>query len=399
MGAQGLNLLRSGNPKEGKEILVWKNIQTEEEIKSKQTTMKVFIAILVCTAMHLCAFSQVGLEGIIVEKYYVSDLADSLNADENFATYPLRVGSVTYRVYADLLPDYKVIQMFGSQNHPLMFETTTSFFNDPNYGFSTYQGTSVVNTKKNTQLIDSYLTVGGVATGLVGVLKTEDTDGTIGNLQGVLANADPSAGIPITIDGGADGLMPGSPVLPNILGLTTELDIFDQTPGGTFTTSGGTIAALGGVEGATESNHVLLGQFTTDGVFSFILNLQIATPVEGESQIFVASAPGEGEYTDTTLTYTSPISNPDFVLERNASKDQNYVVFPNPCEDQISIVQKSLNNGKTSYSVFDCTGRLVLNSFFTGMNTTISTAELCHGIYTVVLDSNSGVETLKFIRK
>lgn len=360
--------------------------------------MRVYTGILVCLLMHLSAKSQVGLEGIIVEKYYVSDVADSLNADENFATYPLHVGSVTYRVYADLLPDYKVIQMFGSQNHPLTVETTTSFFNDPNYGFSTYQGTSVVNTKKNTQLIDSYLTVGGVATGLVGVIKTEDTDGTIGNLQGVLANDDPSAGIPITIDGGADGLMPGSPILPNILGLTTELDIFDQTPGGTFTTSGGTIAALGGVEGVTESNHVLLGQFTTDGVFSFTLNLQIATPVEGESQIFVADAPGAGEFTDTTLTYTSPISEPVFVRERNEISENNFFLYPNPCEDVVTIGQKTPRAGFTTYKILDSTGRIVESSSFTSARAVLAVNDLIAGLYTVVLENNGKVEVLKLIR-
>ena len=361
--------------------------------------MKKLVGILLLALVQLSAQSQIGLEGIIVEKYYVSDNADSLDAAENFAIYPLHVGSVTYRVYADLLPDYKVIQMFGSEAHPLTISTTTSFYNDPNFSFSTYTGTSLANTRKNTQLIDSYLTIGGVAAGLMGVLKTEDTDGTIGNQQGILANDDPSAGSPINGTEGKDGLMPGTPILPNVLGLPTELGVFDQGPGGTFTTSGGTVAALGGVAGVTASNHVLLGQFTTDGVFSFCLNLQLATPVEGESQIFVSDAPGLNEFTDTTLCYTSPIEQPDFVLERNNTKGNSFFLYPNPCEEAFTVGNKNAIAGKTDYKILDSTGRMVANSFFTTAASKVSTSELISGVYTIVLENNGAVEVLKFIRQ
>jgi hypothetical protein len=35
------------------------------------------------------------------------------------------------------------------------------------------------------------------------------------------------------------------------------------------------LAVLAGVAGPTSSNKVLIGQFTTDGVFTFALNIQI----------------------------------------------------------------------------------------------------------------------------
>jgi hypothetical protein len=124
------------------------------------------ITLLASLFFALYSQAQNGLEGIVVEKYYVSDAADSADADANGAVYPLHVGSVTYRVYADLLPGYNFIMSLGNQNHPFKVSTTTAFYNDPNYGVSVYNGTSVNNTKKNTQLIDSYFTVGGVAAGL-----------------------------------------------------------------------------------------------------------------------------------------------------------------------------------------------------------------------------------------
>jgi len=349
--------------------------------------------------LTLSAFAQPGLEGIVVEKFYVSNEADSLNADENFAVYPLHVGSVTYRVYANLLPGYEVIQMFGTVAHPLMIATETAFYNDPNYGFSVYQGTSVNNTKKHTTLIDSYLTVGGVANGLVGVLKTEDTDGNIGNLQGILANEDPSAGVPITGVNGFDGLLPGTPIVPNILGLTSELDVFDQSVGGQFSSTGGTVAALGGVAGVTESNHVLLGQFTTDGIFSFKLNIQIETPTVGGSQIFVAESPVGEEILDSTLTFTSQEEIIQSISESQKSVSNNYFLYPNPCKNQIALGQTSTNLDKTEISILDVTGRVVSMSNTWQSLHTIDTTELPTGVYTMRLKKLGTLESLKFIKQ
>jgi len=300
---------------------------------------KILLTLGLFAALGLNA--QNGLESIIVEKYYVSDIADSLDADANAAVYPLHVGSVTYRVYADLLPGYSVIQLFGNVNHDFRVESTSAFYNDPNFGVAFYSGTSVNNTKKNTQLIDSYFSIGGVANGLMGVLKTEDTDGTIGNNQGILANSDISAGLPITGLGAQDGLMPGSPIALNTLGFTNELNIFDQTVGGSFLTNGATIAALGGLQGVTASNTVLLGQFTTDGDFSFQLNVQVGTPVLGESQTFVASNPVGNEILDTTLIYTSVVdtsaSSAGVDFDELSNNVMELILFPNPTLEKTTV--------------------------------------------------------------
>ena len=294
--------------------------------------------------------AQNGLESIIVEKYYVSDIADSLDADANGAIYPLHVGSVTYRVYADLLPGYSVIQMFGNANHDFRVETTTAFYNDPNFGVPYYNGTSVNNTKKNTQLIDSYFTIGGVANGMMGVLKTEDTDGSIGNNQGILANTDASAGLPITGLGAQDGLLPGAPIALNALGFTNELNIFDQTEGGSFLTNGAAIAALGGMQGVTASNTVLLGQFTTDGDFSFQLNVQIGTTIVGESQTFVASNPVGNELQDSTLIYTSVVTDTTsggLGFDELSNSGMELLLFPNPTLEKTTVY---VSNYKVSAS-------------------------------------------------
>lgn len=349
----------------------------------------------------LPAFSQTGLEGIVVEKYYISDAADSIDAANNGAVYPLGVGSVTYRVYANLLPGYKVIQMFENAAHTLNIATTTAFYNDPNYGFKVYQGTSLNNTKKNTTLIDSYITIGGVANGLMGVLKTEDTDGTIGNLQNILANTDPLIGLPITGTGAEDGLMPGTPTLPNVLGITTELDLFDQTAGNDFTTNGAAIAALGGVDGITTSNHVLLGQFTTDGVFSFHLNLQLATPVAGESQIFVADSAAANEFLDTTLNYTSGVIIDNSGIEEIQSSASSFMIYPNPSQNTIAI--KSLNNTSTGPEVYDVqiidmSGRTVISKSNHAIVDSINVLGLKEGIYTLKLINGKDTSSLRLVK-
>lgn len=359
------------------------------------------------TLLSICAFflllsaaNAQGLEGIIVEKFYVSDAADSTDAADNFAVSPLRIGSVTYRVYADLLPGYEVIQIFGSTDHELRFETTTDFYNDPNFGFTVYQGTSVNNTRKNTTLIDSYLTIGGVASGLLGVPKEEDTDGTIGNLQGILANADASAGLPITGVGAADGLMPGTPIVPNTLGLTTELDVFDQTAGSLFSTNSGTIAALGGMSGVTASNRVLLGQFTTSGTFSFKLNLQLGTPVAGESEVYVAENVGAGELTDSTLVFTSEEDNGGGinVLEVN-TKASKVSVYPNPTSELLNFVYSGEHMGNIEWIITDLSGREWMQWNSANRAQRLDVNALPAGAYILVGRSNKGVTTAPFLKQ
>jgi hypothetical protein len=353
-----------------------------------------FIAVIFSSFV---SFSQAGLEGIVVEKYYVSDAADSADAGDNFAMYPLHVGSVTYRVYANLLPGYKINGIYGNSQHTLNVHTTTAFYNDPNYGFKVYQGTSVNSTKKNTTLIDSYFTIGGVAAGLCGVLKTEDTTGTIGNNQGILANNDPLAGLPIMGIDGVDGLMPGNPSVPNAVGVNTSLDVLDQTVGNDITLNNAAIAVLGGVEGITPSNHVLLGQFTTDGVFSFRLNLQLGTPVAGESQVFVPDSAAAGEFVDSTLVYSSV---PAVGVEEIAViSNVEFSAYPNPCENNLTIVQSNNQVDRVSMKVLDVTGRVVMTDVYWSAKHTIDTSNLPNGFYTVQLERKGQIHSVKFVKK
>ena len=255
------------------------------------------------------AFSQ-GLQGIVVEKYYQANAADVADATSNSGSpVALTTSSITYRVYVDMAAGYKFNSIFGNASHNLTVSSTTGFFNDASWGVAVNPGTvSTTNIRKNTGMIDSWFTTGGVAVGKAGVLKSEDTDGTIGNAQGILTNNPGGCfGLPIMGASGQDGYLPSSGttyVAPNALGVPQSVtDILSGASNGTsIVLTNGSIAALGGVQGATSSNMVLIGQFTTNGQFSFALNIQIQNIATGVAENYVSSNPTGAELTHPSLT-------------------------------------------------------------------------------------------------
>jgi chitodextrinase len=251
-----------------------------------------------------------GLEGIVVERYYITDAADEANSIAQGAISPLPVGSVAYRVYVDMAPGYKYSQVYGSETHNLLVNTTTSFYNDPNFGVAVNPGTTSLNlTRRHTTMIDSWFTAGGTCAGKVGVMEEEDTDGTIGNQQNILANNPGGCyGLPINGTSAQDGMLPSSVetyVAPNTLGLGNALDVLDQTFGNSILIDNGTIVPLGGVVGPTASNRVLIAQFTTSGTLSFQFNVQLINIGTGAAENYVASNPVGDELTHPTLTFIS----------------------------------------------------------------------------------------------
>ena len=157
---------------------------------------KIFILLLLlnCVCLVTNTDAQNGLRNVIVEKYYVSNIADTaLNSSDG----TLPIGSVTYRIYAVMLPGYKFEAAYGTNKplHELRLATTTSFFNNTDRGATTANAVSKNNLKNNTVMLDSWLSVGAGSAGNFGVLKGEDTNGGTLNSDGILQNTDPSAGI------------------------------------------------------------------------------------------------------------------------------------------------------------------------------------------------------------
>ncbi|MFM2284648.1 MAG: hypothetical protein RLZZ543_145 [Bacteroidota bacterium] len=245
--------------------------------------------------------AQNGLESIIVEKYYVANAADAAGS---VGTLP--VGSVTYRFYVDMLPGYKFQVAYGNSDHTLSFNTTTSFFNNEDRGAvnPTYTKTQA---RANTVMLDSWLSAGAACASNFGVLKSEDdvTSGgaTVVNSNGILANTDASAGIPLTTQ---DGLWAGAPSSVTTVGQTdAQAAIFDATSqqGSSFVLTDGAWSSLAGTQGPTSNNRILIAQLTTDGVLTYALNIQIGTPTGGV-QRYVVSNPLAGETTLPSLSGT-----------------------------------------------------------------------------------------------
>ncbi len=242
--------------------------------------------------------AQNGLENIFVERYYVSNAADAAGS-----VGVLPVGSVTYRIYADMLPGYKVQTIFGIPAHPLLMNTTTSFFNNEDYGafIPTF---SANNAKKNTVMLDSWLSTGGACAGYNGILKPEDNGvGNFVNANGLLQNNAAQAGIPLTTQ---DGMLTGTVPNTGTLGLDAVIGVFGDgsANGNTFLVNDGSWYCLAGAAGPVPAtNKVLIAQVTTDGTFHFELNIQIGTPTGG-TENYVYSNPTGVELTIPSLIQT-----------------------------------------------------------------------------------------------
>ena len=122
--------------------------------------------------VFISAFAKAqGLENVIVERYYVSDANDAAGSSG-----ALPVGSVTYRIYADMLPGYKFQAIYGIPAHTLKLTTSTSFFNNEDRGATTPSYTKL-QAKANTVMLDSWFSVG--AAFFLSVLNVLDRERTL----------------------------------------------------------------------------------------------------------------------------------------------------------------------------------------------------------------------------
>jgi hypothetical protein len=343
--------------------------------------------------------AQNGLENVIVERYYISDANDT---SVNSVGGVLPIGSVTYRIYLDMLPGYKFQAAYGVNTpgamHELRIETTSLFFNNEDRGATSPTYTKN-QAKNNTVLLDSWLSVGAACVGNFGILKSED-DGvsTIINTDGVLVNTDPLAGIPLSTQ---DGLILGSPEPVTIVGISNEVGVFDAQNDGTngplFSTFNGSWASLNGSTGYDSTNKVLIAQITTDGVFSFELNVQLGTPSGGVEQ-FVAKNPVGNEIVFSGLTYNSATA-----VKAVQQFNQLLNIYPNPATESVNVVyQTNSSPEKVVCQLVDMSGRTVITKSFTPSVSkqveSIDLAGISKGMYFMILQHEGKREVKKLIK-
>lgn len=359
---------------------------------------KIYLLVSLLVSLHCVSFAQNGLENVVVEKYYVSDANDAV-ADLDGGVLP--VGSVTYRIYADMLPGYRFQAAYGVPDHELRIETTTLFWNNEDRG-ATSPTFSKVNAQKNTVMLDSWLSVGAACAGQFGIMKIYD-DGANNAVNSyspqVLQNSDPAAGIPLTTQ---DGFFAGSPEPVTTVGISNEIMVFDNQNDGTngpvFTTNNGSWASLNGSFGPDPvDNKVLIAQITTDGVLSFKLNIQIGT-ASGGVENYVADNPVGTEIQMASLTYSSTVG-----IQSHNAKSSNVSLYPNPASELANLNISNVNNADVSYKVIDLTGKVLLQKNFGTMSGSISEqmdiSSLSSGLYLVVAAIDGVQTTQKLVKK
>jgi hypothetical protein len=222
-----------------------------------------------------------ALENIIVEKYYVSTESDASDTTGGI----LPKGSITYRIYVDLKPNYTLQAVFGVPSHELFIKTTTEFFNNKLEGKETGDKIDDKKINENTVALDSWVSMAGATKYHFGVPKSDDNNGSLITKK--------------SLDK-ADGLIVGN--VPAVAYFGLDLSFFNTPKANTFLTNNGSWATFGGIKGPTPDNKILIAQLTTDGKLSFELNIQIGTP-NGATQQYVAKDPQGNEIKFKGLTY------------------------------------------------------------------------------------------------
>ena len=117
-------------------------------------------------------YAQNALEGIIVEKYYVSTKKDN---SKKQLSGELPVGSTTYRIYVDMAPGCRFMAAYGSPGHPLEINSTENIYNHIDNGAEHPIRIPERTYKKNIVPLDSWITIGPAGENYFGVLKEADT--------------------------------------------------------------------------------------------------------------------------------------------------------------------------------------------------------------------------------
>jgi hypothetical protein len=243
-------------------------------------------------------YSQNNLQGIIVEKYYQPNAADVAAAG---AGTTLTTNHIVFRVYAEVAQGWKVLSVKGAAgavSRPLVVSTTTSFYNTS----TTTNNTAAID---NVSWLDSYFAMGAVGPNMLGILKADDAVGSILTASSALQN-NPGTCFNGPIDGtnGIDGVTTGTDMDVTVLGLSNA----EKNLTVNISQENGTWYNLSGSTSGTESttNRVLLGQFTTDGIFSFKLNIALKNfnTIPTQTQEYVYGDAEPGEIVKTFLNYT-----------------------------------------------------------------------------------------------
>lgn len=280
------------------------------------------------------------IENVIVETYYISDHKDQTDTFGG----NLEEGSITYRIFIDLLPGSKLLSIFGSEVHPLIFSSTNTFFNHRHEGVSFGKDINRNRYETGTVALDTYITLGQSSRQFAqgayfGIPKNSDPDGSfIGGINndggseqikgGLLVNDSIESEAPLYI---SDGLtisreIPDSWIDIGFKDILTKDDttIFASNDKLMFS-SHSALLRNSGVYGIDSiKNEILVAQLTTKGTISFELNIELEILKDGKNHIVKYVARNElldqGEVYSPLLKfpYLCGCTDPDY-LEASSS--------------------------------------------------------------------------------
>ena len=271
-----------------------------------------------------------GLENMFVE--IITPTSTAISADPK-----LNSNTRTYRVFVDMETGYKVQTITGITLNPIKIKTSTTFYN--NYDGGQYFPTGVAfrtHPALNEPLYyDSWLTIGSFG----------DLDRPTSAAQIVPLNLD--------TDGTRDGVMLSpKQSIPNLDPASNLGSYFDYEMGNSFESFNFVVYALEGVAGITSENMVCIGQFTTDGTFSFEMCIQVGNGII--TKLYVTRKADEFQYhhiRSDKMFY--PVNTPPSVSINSPADDSQFNINDNininatatDTEDPIYKVEFVVNGG------------------------------------------------------
>lgn len=238
----------------------------------------------------LFTFSQsLALQDVFVEKIPVSAAAQA-------ADPKLNANSVTYRIFIKLAPEWRLSTVQGLFANPLLFITSTQFYNTADIGtsFPTYRP---IPNMSQPLYYDSWITIGSYSRA-----------------------ASASKIVPLfedNTDGIRDGFILGAAENPSAIDPATQIDLIWGDQMGPSADYGLEPAyepenviyyAAGGVAGATASNYICIGQWTTNGDFTFELGFQAYHPTRAAQNYVYRDATVPGGFIYTPLAFYTTIN-------------------------------------------------------------------------------------------
>lgn len=346
--------------------------------------------------------AQVGLENVVIETYYVANAADIAFSGVD----PLPAGAVTYRVYVDMAPGWELQAIFGATNvgtgevDTLVVRSTQPFWNHTDFGGLYGYNIQASRLDDNTVGLDSWFSTGrssgstGGTSAVLEVLPTEDTNGAAPTHPhtpvGLLSNNAAAAGLPLTTE---DGNIPFASTItwtptPGIEGILDPVFNNVNSPATQVVVSDGALGVTVSLQGPNVANRVCIGQFTTAGILSGQLNLQLRNTTSLVVETYVARTPGAGQFTSPSLVF-GPNVNPTVVITaptegQNFGASATVNIAATATDSDGSISQVQFFKDGVSISTVPGPGPYT-TSFVTGLVTTT------HQIVARAIDNEGGI--------